>query len=216
VTSGIYFRLAYTFAHAIDSGQDALVTSGPVLVQNSYSTQGERGPSVTDQRHRLSISGVLEPHPFAGAQPLLAGILNNWKLSGTTAYGSGRPVDAEVYGDPNRDQNSENDRLPGYGRNAFRGSNYADTDLRLTRKVKLRECCRMELMAEAFNVFNRDNKRLYLVDSGFVSTASDFIRYARLVNNARYPAYFQQAPDFLAATRAYAPRKVQLALRLIF
>jgi hypothetical protein len=36
------------------------------------------------------------------------------------------------------------------------------------------------------------------------------------VNNARYPAYFQQAPDFLAATRAYAPRKVQLALRLIF
>jgi len=48
VANGFYFRLAYTFSHAIDDGQDALVTGSPVAVQNSYATQGERGPSVTD------------------------------------------------------------------------------------------------------------------------------------------------------------------------
>ena len=216
VANGIYFRLAYTYAHGIDSGQDALVTSRPVLVQNSYSMLGERGPSVTDQRHRLSISAVIEPHPVTAEQPLLRMIFNNWKLSGTTTYGSGRPVEAEIYGDPNRDQNSDNDRLPGYGRNAFRGPTYANTDLRVTRKIKLRECCRIELIAEAFNIFNHNNKRQYLIDNGFVSTASDFIRYDRLVNNSRYPAYFQQSAEFMAATRSYAPRRVQVAFRVIF
>ena len=29
MTSGLYFRLAYTYAHAIDDGQDALVAGGP-------------------------------------------------------------------------------------------------------------------------------------------------------------------------------------------
>ena len=53
MTSGLYFRLAYTWAHAIDDGQDALVTGSPVTVQNTYSTRRERGPSVTDQRSRL-------------------------------------------------------------------------------------------------------------------------------------------------------------------
>ncbi len=216
VASGFYFRVAYTYAHAIDSGQDALVTGRPVLVQNSFSMQGERGPSVTDQRHRLTISGVLEPHPFGMAQPFLSMIFNNWKFSGTTTYGSGRPVDAETYGDPNRDQNSDNDRVPGYGRNAFRGPDYTDTNLRLTRKIRFRECCRMELIAEAFNIFNRNNKRQYLVDNGFVSTAADFIRFDRLLNNTRYPAYFQEDANFMAVTRSYAPRRVQLGLRLIF
>src|SRR5262249_48684136 len=50
MTSGLYFRLAYTYAHAIDDGQDALVAGRPALVQNSYAPNAERGPSITDQR----------------------------------------------------------------------------------------------------------------------------------------------------------------------
>jgi len=47
MTSGLYFRLAYTFGHAVDDGQDSLVAERPVTVQNSYATSAERGPSVT-------------------------------------------------------------------------------------------------------------------------------------------------------------------------
>ena len=216
VAKGMYFRLAYTFSHAIDNGQDALVTGRPVTVQNSYAPNGERGPSVTDQRHRLTVSGVFEPHPFASDQWLLARIFNNWKIAGTTTFGSGRPVDAEVYGDANRDGNSENDRLPGVGRNAFLGPDYSTTNLRLTKKIKLSECCRLEMTAESFNLFNRDNKRQYTFDHGLVSTAVDFVRYSRRVDYTYYPAYFQQSATFMQPTRAFAPRQVQLALRLIF
>ena len=50
---GAYLRLSYTFARAIDDGQDALVAGQPATVQNSYNPNAERGPSVTDQRNRL-------------------------------------------------------------------------------------------------------------------------------------------------------------------
>ena len=63
MSGGMYFRLAYTWAHAIDTGQDALVAGAPATVQNSYSTKSERGPSVTDQRQRLTISAIEEPTP---------------------------------------------------------------------------------------------------------------------------------------------------------
>jgi hypothetical protein len=36
MSRGLYFRLAYTWAHAIDDGQDALVAGQPATVQNSY------------------------------------------------------------------------------------------------------------------------------------------------------------------------------------
>ncbi len=37
MTHGLYFRLGYTYAHAMNDGQDALVAGRPSTVQNSYS-----------------------------------------------------------------------------------------------------------------------------------------------------------------------------------
>ena len=103
MTSGLYFRLAYTFGHAVDDGQDALVAGRPVTVQNSYATSAERGPSVTDQRHRFAFSWIVDPRPFSRSHAFLGRIFNDWKMSGVVTIGSGRPVDAKVFGDPNQD-----------------------------------------------------------------------------------------------------------------
>ncbi len=216
MTSGFYFRLAYTWAHAIDDGQDALVAGRPVTVQNSYSTKSERGPSVTDQRHRLSVSWIAEPRPFGRGQEVLAKIFNEWKLAGVMTFGSGRPTEARVTGDPNRDDNSSNDRLSGFGRNAFLGPDYATMDLRLTRKIHVTERFRLELTAESFNLFNRDNQRYSLSDDGFLNSAGQFVRLGRNAGGKVYPAYYQQPTSFLKASSAYAPRLVQLGLRLVF
>src|SRR5208282_5167341 len=134
-SEGMYFNLAYTWAHALDNGQDALVAGQPVTVQNSYSTKSERGPSVTDQRQRLTISAIEEPHPFAAGQKALATVFDHWKVSGIMTYGSGRPANAMVSGDPNQDGNTSNDRLSGYGRNAFTGPDYASMDLKMGRMM---------------------------------------------------------------------------------
>jgi hypothetical protein len=216
MTSGFYFRLAYTWAHAIDDGQDALVTGSPVTVQNTFSTKSERGPSVTDQRNRLSVSWIAEPNPFGRGQEVLSMIFNNWKIAGVMTYGSGRPTDARVTGDPNRDDNSSNDRLSGFGRNAFLGPDYATTDVRLTRKIHVTEDFRLELTAESFNLFNRDNQRYSFSDNGFLNSAGQFVPLDRKSGGRTYPAYYQQPTTFLKATSAYAPRLVQLGLRFVF
>jgi hypothetical protein len=215
MTSGLYFRVAYTFAHAIDDGQDALLTSGS-SVQNSYSPGAERGPSVTDQRHRLVFSWIAEPKPFDRSHPFLGRMFNSWKLSGLVTYGSGRPVDARVDGDPNQDGNLGNDRLPGYGRNAFVGPDYATTDLRLSRNVRFGRRKKLEFLIESFNLFNRTNLRSSTTDQGFYNSAGQFVALDNRIGISSFPGSYRRSATFLRATDAYAPRQVQLALRVTF
>ena len=216
MTSGLYFRLAYTFGHAVDDGQDALVAGRPVTVQNSYATSAERGPSVTDQRHRFAFSWIADPRPFSRSHTFLGRIFNDWKMSGVVTIGSGRPVDAKVFGDPNQDGNSTNDRLPGAGRNAFLGPDYATTDMRLTRRLYVHDRVKLDLVAESFNLLNRDNQRVQFSDDGFLNTAGQFVQVDNQTGINHFPAQYRRPANFLRATDAYAPRQVQIALKLIF
>ncbi len=216
VAGGLYFRLAYTWARALDDGQDALVVGRPATVQNSYSTKDERGPSVTDQRQRFVFSWIYDLRPFHQDRPLLKMLLNDWRVSGVITAGSGRPVNARIVGDANRDGNSNNDRLPGYRRNAFTGPGYATTDLRLTRKLFISERLRLELVAESFNLLNRPNRRVEISDDGFLNAAGQFVPLDKTVGTAHYPAHYRRRSGFLAPSNAYAPRQVQLAARLVF
>jgi hypothetical protein len=216
MTSGIYFRLAYTFAKAIDDGQDALVAGRPAVVQNSYATSAERGPSVTDQRNRLMFSWIADPKPFDRGQPFLARMFNDWKLAGVFTYGSGRPENVMVSGDPNQDGNGTNDRLPGASRNSFLGPDYATTDSRLTRRLYVHDRVKLDLILESFNLLNRDNKRVQVTEDGLQSNTAHFIRISNQLGINYYPGHYQIPRNPLQATNAYSPRQVQLAMKLIF
>ncbi|HYA96167.1 MAG TPA: hypothetical protein VEC95_07835 [Terriglobales bacterium] len=132
------------------------------------------------------------------------------------SVGSGRPVNATVAGDPNGDDNTYNDRLPGVPRNAYTGPDYASTDLRLSRHLFLAEHCKLLLMAESFNVLNRDNKLVTITDDGLVGSAGDFVLGDTLVGATHYPGYYTFNPHFLMPTSAFARRQVQLAAKLLF
>jgi len=216
VARGTYLRFSYTYAHAIDDGQDALVAGQPATVQNSYNPNAERGPSVTDQRNRVSAAFSAEPHLFHRGQEFLGHVFNNWKLSSVFTYGSGRPVNATVQGDPNQDGNDLNDRLPGYSRNGFLGPDYATTDLRLTRILRIGERYKLNLIAESFNLFNRDNQQVMVTSNDLTVNATTFVQNSVTVGNSVYPAYYQQPQNFLRPNAAYAPRQIQLALKFIY
>jgi hypothetical protein len=213
---GTYLRLSYTYARAIDDGQDALVAGSPATVQNSYAPNAERGPSVTDQRNRFVAALSLEPRPFHREHQLMGHIFNDWKISSIVTAGSGRPVNATVTGDPNQDGNYDNDRLPGYSRNAFTGPDYASTDLRLVRKIHVGPGYRLEFSADSFNLFNRDNQRVTITTDGLTAEATTFTPYSVYVSGVPYPAYYQQPQDFMKPNAAFAPRQIQLGLKLIF
>jgi len=143
-------------------------------------------------------------------------LFNDWKLSGVVTVGSGRPVDARVIGDANQDDNSSNDRLPGLGRNALLGPDYATTDMRITRSVPLGDRLKLELMAESFNLLNRDNRRLTITDDGFQNSAGEFVQFSKRIGINYFPAQYRKPTSFLRATDAYAPRQIQFGARLVF
>ncbi|MGH9496811.1 MAG: TonB-dependent receptor domain-containing protein [Candidatus Sulfotelmatobacter sp.] len=216
VARGTYLRLSYTYARALDDGQDALVAGQPATVQNSYNPSSERGPSVTDQRDRVVAAISAEPHPFHRNHEIAGSFFNDWKISSVVNYGSGRPFNAAVAGDPNQDGNDLNDRLPGYSRNGFTGPDYATVDMRLTRTLRFGERYKFNLMAESFNLFNRDNQRMAITSNGLIANASTFVQNYVTANVAPYPGYYQLPSNFLKPNAAYAPRQVQLAAKFIF
>jgi hypothetical protein len=216
VAHGTYARLSYTYARAIDDGQDALVAGQPATVQDSFNPNAERGPSVTDQRHRFVLALSVEPRPFHRGRELLGRFFNDWKFSSVVNYGSGRPVNATVSGDPNQDGNDLNDRLPGYTRNAFTGPDYATTDLRVTRVIRVGERYKLHLMAEAFNLTNRDNQRVAITSNGMVANASTFVQSSVKPYIAPYPGYYSLPSNFMKPNAAYAPRQVQLAIKFTY
>jgi len=216
VARGTYLRLAFTYAHAIDDGQDALVAGQPATVQNAYVPNAERGPSTTDQRDRLVVAFSTEPRPFHRGHEFLGHTFNDWKLSGVINYGSGRPFSATVSGDPNQDGNYDNDRLPGYSRNGFTGPDYATADVRLTRQLRLGERYKLNFSAEAFNLFNRDNQRVTITSNGEVASASTFVQSSVSPNIAAYPGYYELPTNFMKPNAAYPPRQIQLALKFIY
>jgi hypothetical protein len=128
-------------------------------------------------------------------------------------------VNARINGDPNRDANGDNDRLPGAGRNAYQGPGYATTDIRLARTIYLTERWKLELMAEAFNVMNRTNHRIENTDDGFLGTAGHFVPIPpppQPGTISTVPGFFERDSDFLVPTSAYAPRQLQVSIRVKF
>jgi hypothetical protein len=212
----LFVRIGYTFAKAIDDGTDSLVVGRPGNVQNAYATQLERGLSVTDQRHRLVASSVYETPGFHFQERLLNGLVNNWTMSTVITAGSGRPVNATMAGDANRDDNTYNDRLPGVSRNSYLGPGYFTTDVRISKSFQLSERARLTLLAESFNVTNHVNQRVEITDDGFLNSAGQFVAYSTQVGKSLYPGEFVKNSRFLIPTNSYAPRQVQFSVKASF
>jgi hypothetical protein len=53
-----------------------------------------------------------------------------------------------------------------------------------------------------------------LSDSGYYNSAGQFIKYNQPGTN--YPAYYQQPTSLMKAMSAFAPRQMQLSMRLNF
>ena len=162
---------------------------------------------------------VAEPRKFELNQAWLNALVNHWKFSSIVTFGSGRRLNATIAGDPNQDGNTYNDRLPSNSRNAFTGTDYFSTDLRVTRNLKLSGRAKLDLLLESFNVTNRTNKRVQISDDGFFNSAGQFVAYSTQpvgVNGKWYPGQYQLNETFLYPTNAYAPRQIQIALRLNF
>jgi hypothetical protein len=171
LTQGLQFQTSYTLAKATDAGQSSLTFTSSNNVLNPFDLSLENGPSIFDIRHRLAGSLIWQPSYFdsrsAVERWLLAGYtfapivtvssglpytaLITGNLPSTGAPANGAPVSTGVLGA------GGTNRPPFVGRDAFRLPSTAEVDLRIARAFRFGERVRVEVFAEAFNLFNRVN-----------------------------------------------------------
>jgi hypothetical protein len=180
-------RLSYTYSKAIDDTGTAFFFTP----QDNFNLRDDRGLSDNDQRHVLSVSGTLAA---PGDGDGLRRIVSGFQLSPILRYGSALPFNIVTGGDRNNDSNT-NDRPLGVGRNTGEGFDFFSFDLRLSRRIKFTERYGLEVIAEAFNLFNRVNFQL---PNGTIGTGA--------TPNA----------TFGQPTAAADPRQIQFGLRLSF
>jgi len=174
------FEASYTFSKTENLSDDSVATEGISPVSNPFNLNAERGPAITDERHRFVLTGILDMSrvpPFFG---------HGWQLSAVSAFAT--PLPFEVLTASPAPDGISISRPPGITRNeGDRGSqtrllklinsyriskglpaivrpltpqnlNMRYTDIRLSKSLFLRDSgVTVSLMAECFNLFNQTN-----------------------------------------------------------
>ncbi|HLI85711.1 MAG TPA: TonB-dependent receptor [Bryobacteraceae bacterium] len=186
----------YTFSKAIDDSTDF---NSDYAAFDEADLKAERALSDFDQRHKLTVAGVLE-------SPWRSRALRGFELSPILNYHSGHPFNLLAGADINGDNHFTNDRPPQAGRNTGLGPDYASLDLRLSRVFRLTEKANLQFMAESFNLTNRTN---YASVNNVVGAA-----FAPPFNVQGSAQLSPSQP--LGFTSDFPKREIQLGVRLSF
>lgn len=154
-------NFAYTLGKVTDTVPDAtaVVPGGSddaKFPSNPADFGDDDAAGINDQRHRFVLSGLYRLPFFENASGAKKAFLDGWSFSWIATVGSGQPYSEVVTNDLNRDGNTRNDIIPG-SRSAHRLPwNYV-LDLRIAKEIALGDRFHVELIAEAFNLLDRDN-----------------------------------------------------------
>jgi outer membrane receptor protein involved in Fe transport len=170
------FRAAYTLGKVEDTVPDATaVVPGNAgddvkYASNPVDFESDRTPGNNDQRHRFVVSGIYNTNGLAeDFEGFTRTLVNDWSFSFIFTAQSGQPYTARVGAvDLNADGNTRNDIAPGTSRNEFRLPSVVTFDPRIAREIPIGRG-RVQLIWEAFNLFNRDN--ITGVDTTYYSVA---------------------------------------------
>ncbi len=153
---------SFTLSKAIDDASD--FDEAP---QNPYDLKAERAVSLNNQGQRLTVSALFDlpigeeeeaNRGGSGDKSLVTRMFSNIEMAPILSIGSGRPVNPLTGLDSNRSHTFPFASRPlGYGRNSLRTSPTAVLDLRVLKFFKLGEHGKFDVVAEAFNLFNRTN-----------------------------------------------------------
>lgn len=228
---GYQFNLSYTLSKAENlggvgdgGGAGAESPFGGSVLANQFDIPSNRGISPTDQRHRLVFNGIYN---------VQKGWFKDFRLSGIYTAESGRGFGRVItipqlpFTTPDgtqwngfgglRGQGGGTDRnhLPTIARNGDAlDANYR-LDLRIARDIRLTERAKLEILGEAFNIFNRSNF------NGWVNTQFEALATTATTPLAT-PVSLQANTRFQAPTNNSSQpdgtnaRRFQLSLRFRF
>lgn len=177
LSRGVEGSLSYTWSHAIDTlgggygggaNNNIFFSNGPTSYYNG-DYRGEKGSSLLDQRHRLTISAVWEPEITKRTGAFARYVINNWQLSALGVFASAPPAQptVRISGQPfpgagalaplsNTGLNgfSGTSRVPFVPVNSLDVDRRATIDARISKIVPITERYKLYVSFEAFNVMN--------------------------------------------------------------
>lgn len=164
LSKGLQFQVNYTRSRTTDTGQNSATftfTNGPI---NPFDLSLEKGRSNLDIPNRFVASAVWNPEAPGSLKDSAVGraIFNGWTISPIVLVQDGVPYSANVSGfGPSSiaggiSGSGALGRIPLlFERNAFRQPKIVNVDLRVSRRFRFTETTNFEVLAEAFNLFNR-------------------------------------------------------------
>jgi hypothetical protein len=200
------YGISYTFSKSIDDGPNP---SFVLIPQDSQNFRAERALSSDDVRQRLVLNGTLSTPKTWNifARDFQLGLIGTIQSPMRFTKFAGFDANGDIFGN--------NDRVGIEPRNTFVGDNFRSVDLRIGRTIPLHERRRLELIAEAFNLFNTTNIRFFNTVYG----ASDFCPFNATAFGCGAPTTnLEGSPNPLYGTprAVYNPRQIQLALKFSF
>jgi hypothetical protein len=160
---GFEFRVAWTWAKAIDEGQNTGATPRLNSQLDPFTVQYDKGLSRLNFPHKVVLSAVWQPR-LRTQERWLAQAANGWTVSGLFYETSGRPYSYEIFGGTQLAGGRESINgsggavyLPTVGRNTLRLPETVRFDVRVARVVRVSERVRMSGTFEAFNLANHVN-----------------------------------------------------------
>ncbi|MFY9619576.1 MAG: carboxypeptidase-like regulatory domain-containing protein [Pyrinomonadaceae bacterium] len=221
-SNNIQFLASYTWSHSIDDSSDLQTLLKP---QDNTNFRAEKSDSLFDQRHRFVFSGVFSsPETWRSAGGVRS-IFRDFTFAPIIEVSSGRPFNILAVGDANGDFQSTNERptvrsdgslcATGVDTNCFQGifplsgslgrnmgitHSYFSVDARVTRRFRIGERVRLDVIAEGFNLFNRFNE----------AAANPFYQVVNAFAQRSGSKYYSRP------TAAYDPRQFQFGIKVSF
>ncbi len=172
MSHGLEFVANYTLSKSYDGGQVAgqygtfYGTDSPI---DPYNKKAEYAASDLDQRHRLTASAIWIPTFHAG-NAVANQVVNGFAFSTIVTATSGQPITGSISGYPSGGvdggltggvvSNSGGNiggRPNWIERNSYYLPNLYSVDFRIARSFSFHEKVRLQLLGEAFNLFNHTN-----------------------------------------------------------
>ena len=120
VARGLQFRGAYTFAKALDDGDNmntSVATNSPAFVANPLQPRADYGRASFDIRHSAVISATYDL-PFGRSalrtRAWLERLIEGWQLSGIETIQSGLPFTPQLSYNPSNDGDTRNPVRPAW------------------------------------------------------------------------------------------------------
>jgi hypothetical protein len=179
LTNGLQLQANYTLSRAYDNGQSSVTFTSSNLPSNAFDQAGENGLSNFDRRHKFVFSMVYTTHYKNKDNSVAHALFNGWTIAPIYNAFSGARYSGNVSGNISGPANgfatctsggiTAACFTPGAGvngsggssrfalvpRNFFKQPPIKYLDLRLSRRFAIGEKAKVEVLAEAFNFFNR-------------------------------------------------------------